>query len=56
MIRTTQVLLAADWLATGALAQKQAAIAQQIASLEQQASAASATGNHALASQLKRQH
>ena len=56
MIRTTQVLLAAGLLATGTFAQNKSAIAQQIASLEQQASAASAAGNHALATQLKRQY
>ena len=56
MLRTTHVLLAAGLLASGAFAQGKAAIAQQIASLEQQASAASASGNHALATALKRQY
>jgi len=56
MLRNTQILLAAGLLATGAFAQNKAAVAQQIASLEQQASAASAAGNHALATQLKRQY
>ena len=56
MIRNTQILLAAAVLATGAFAQNKAAVTQQLQSLEQQASAASAAGNATLAAQLKRQY